>query len=296
MRYFTLTDRIWILLKASRFPAWTFGPILFSIGMVHSRGIPNLKSFALLRAVLQIFALSFPLCIVVFGVNDVYDYESDRRNPRKIANGLEGGILDPAHHSDVLNAAYISTIFIISSALVNYRRDNTLAAMLLVLLGWQYSSPPLRLKEVPVLDSISNGAIVFLAWFCCFSFSGLSIYKVPSSGIMLSLCTAGIHALGAVMDSEVDFAAGQTTIATALGKRAAAIFAASCYLAASATVDAREIFGIYVRTGLAIMILPCFNVTWAHRSFQAIVYLSIPSAVYWIGSKLWSMKKDIKLG
>jgi len=248
MRYFTLTDRTWILLKASRFPAWTFGPILFSIGMVHSRGIPNLKSFGLLRVVLQIFALSFPLCIgmhddqlvlalhylqlldllVVFGVNDVYDYESDRRNPRKIANSLEGGVLDPAHHSDVLNAAYFSTIFIISSALVNHRRDNTLAAVLLVLLGWQYSSPPLRLKEVPVLDSLSNGGIVFLAWFCGFSFSGLSISEVPSSGIMLSLCTVGIHALGAVVDSEVDFAAGQTTIATALGKRAAAIFAASC--------------------------------------------------------------------
>lgn len=245
---FTLTDRTWILLKASRFPAWTFGPILFSIGMVHSRSIPNLKSFGLLRALLQIFALSFPLCIgmhndqlvpallylqlldllVVFGVNDIYDYESDRRNPRKIANNFEGGILDPAHHSDVLNAAYFSTIFIIFSALVNHRRDNTLATILLVLLGWQYSSPPLRLKEVPVLDSLSNGGIVFLAWFCGFSFSGSSISEIPSTSIMLSLCTAGIHALGAVVDSEADFAAGQTTIATALGKRGAAIFAASC--------------------------------------------------------------------
>ena len=60
----TLAHRTWILVKASRFPAWTFGPILFGIGMVHSRSIPNLKSFGLLlRAVLQIFALSFPLCI-----------------------------------------------------------------------------------------------------------------------------------------------------------------------------------------------------------------------------------------
>ena len=166
--------------------------------------------------------------LVVFGVNDVYDYESDRRNPRKIANSLEGGILDPTHHSDVHNAAYLSTIFIISSAFVNFRRDNILATILLVLLGWQYSSPPLRLKEVPVLDSLSNGGIVFLAWYCGFSFSGLSISNVPSSGIMLSLCTAGIHALGAVVDLESDSAAGQTTIATAFGKRAGAIFAASC--------------------------------------------------------------------
>jgi len=259
-----------------------------------------LKSFALLRAILQIFALSIPLCIVVFGVNDVYDYESDRRNPRKNANSFEGGVLDPAHHSDVLNAAYLSTIFVIFSALVNRRRDNILAATLLVLLGWQYSSPPLRLKEVPVYDSLSNGVIVFLAWYCGFSFSGLSISNVPLSGITLSLCTAGIHALGAVVDSESDLTAGQTTIATALGKRGAAIFAASCYLIASSTVerhgDSKSIFGTYVKTGLVLMILPCFDVTWAYLSFHAIVNVSIPSAVYWIVSKLWSVKKDVKLG
>jgi hypothetical protein len=66
-------------------------------------------------------------------------------------------------------------------------------------------------------------------------------------------------------------------------------------LAASTTVDAESTFGIYVRVGLAIMILPCLNDIWAYRSFQAIIYLSIPSAVYWIGSKLWSLKKGIKL-
>ena len=143
-------------------------------------------------------------------------------------NRFEGGVLDPAHHSDVLNAAYLSTIFVIFSALVNRRRDNTLAAILLVFLGWQYSSPPLRLKEVPILDSLSNGGIVFLAWYCGFSFSGKTISEVPSNGVILSLCTVGIHALAAVVDSESDFAAGQKTIATSLGKRAAAIFAASC--------------------------------------------------------------------
>jgi hypothetical protein len=67
----TLTDRTWILLKASRFLAWTFGPLLFSVGMVHSRGIPKLKSFGLLRAILQIFALSVPLCI---SMHDNHNY------------------------------------------------------------------------------------------------------------------------------------------------------------------------------------------------------------------------------
>ena len=69
-------------------------------------------------------------------------------------------------------------------------------------------------------------------------------------------------------------------------------------LVASTTVDAGSIFGMYVRSGLAIMILPCINVTWAHLFFQAILSWSILSALYWIGigTKLWSVKKDIKLG
>ena len=166
--------------------------------------------------------------LVVFGVNDVYDYESDKRNPRKVIDGLEGGLLDPIFHSDVLKAAYCSTAFIITSALITGGRENVIATILLVALGWQYSSPPLRLKEIPILDSLSNGGIVFLAWFCGFSFSGLSIFEIPSKGIMLSLCTTGIHALGAVMDTEADMASGQRTIATAFGKRPAAIFAALC--------------------------------------------------------------------
>ena len=45
---------------------------------------------------------------------------------------------------------------------------------------------------------------------------------------MLSLCTTGIHALGAIADVEADIAAGQRTIAVALGKRPAAVMAALC--------------------------------------------------------------------
>jgi len=164
----------------------------------------------------------------VFGVNDVYDYASDLQNPRKIADGLEGTVLHPVYHKDVLRVACASSAFIVASALVTGSASNACATILLVLLGWQYSSPPLRLKEVPVLDSLSNGAIVFLAWFAGFSFAGRSIAEAPAKGYMLSLCTAGVHALGAVMDVEADIAARQRTIAVVLGKRPAAMFAAMC--------------------------------------------------------------------
>lgn len=95
--------------------------------------------------------------------------------------------------------------------------QNIIATLLLVLLSWQYSSPPLRLKEVPVLDSLSNGCIVFLAWFCGFSSFELGVSDIPAKGILLSLCTTGVHALGAVMDTEADLSSGQKT-ATHFGK------------------------------------------------------------------------------
>jgi 4-hydroxybenzoate polyprenyltransferase len=178
---------------------------------------------------MQLNILTMLVLLVFFGVNDVYDYETDRRNPRKLANGLEGSVLDPIYHQDVLNAAYCSTVFVILSASASYHRDNMLATIVLLILAWQYSSPPLRFKERPILDSISNGCIIFLTWFCGFSSSGLSISDIPpGKGAAFGLCVTGIHALVAVVDSEADAAAGQKTIVNALGERQAAIFAVSC--------------------------------------------------------------------
>ena len=137
------------------------------------------------------------------------------------------------------------------------------------------------------MDSLSNGMIVFVAWFCDFSFFGSSI---PSSAIMLSLCTVGIHALGAVVDSDIDALVGQTTIATAF--ISVVIYASSVF-----SPPQQLTAGQYLEFMSGLDWLSCFNVTWAHRSFQAIIYLSISSAVYWIGTKLWKHEeKNIKLG
>ena len=164
----------------------------------------------------------------MFGVNDVYDYESDLRNPRKTATSLEGGVLAPTFHADVLRAATVSSLVVLVPSLLTRNPQNVAAAVFLVVLSWQYSAPPLRLKEVPAIDSISNGVIVFLTWFIGFSAAGKGIAEAPSKGYMMSLCTAGVHALAAVADIDADRAAGMRTLAVVLGARPAAIFAALC--------------------------------------------------------------------
>jgi 4-hydroxybenzoate polyprenyltransferase len=128
----------------------------------------------------------------------------------------------------MLIAGYISTIVILLSSLATQCRDNVLAVVLLLIISWQYSAPPLRLKEIPIVDSLSNGCITFLIWFFGFSFSGSTLSQVPLKAIVNNLCVAGGHALAAVVDFEADSAAGIRTIATTMGKRQAAMFAGLC--------------------------------------------------------------------
>jgi 4-hydroxybenzoate polyprenyltransferase len=239
----TFKEKLFIALKTSRGLTWFIWSMLLGNGMLHSRAITT--SLIVLHVALQTFAFSIPLSIsksysvclvykrsyprsVFCGVNDVYDYDTDRRNPRKIVDGLEGTVLDPTYHKDVLVAAGLSTVIILLSALATQCPENILGAVLLVVIAWQYSAPPLRLKEIPIVDSLSNGCLTFLVWFFGFSFFGSSIAQVPLKAIVNNFCAAGVHALAAVADFEADSAAGLRTIATTLGKRPTAIFAELC--------------------------------------------------------------------
>lgn len=180
---------------------------------------------------------------VVFGVNDIHDYESDLRNPRKSATSLEGAILPPAHHAFVHRAAITASVVVVATSLLpsfftppatSWQTYAPLASTLaLVALGWMYSAPPARLKEIPIIDSLSNGLIVWLAWFvgfssCCALARGKGlqwgISDIPSKGYVLGLVTASVHALAAAADIEADLAAGQRTVGTVLGIRGCAIF------------------------------------------------------------------------
>ena len=236
-----------IVLLVSRPAGWMFGPILFAIGFIHS---PNRLTTRPKTILLQLFSLSFPLALgtllrsscdfpavylsahgfrltVVFGVNDVYDYPSDRRNPRKLADALEGTVLPPEHHAAVLYAAWAATVTIVSVSGLLFLRHNFAVVVALLLLSWQYSAPPLRFKERPILDSLSNGAIVDLTYLAGYTAGGglLDERVLRVRGHVLALCTAGVHALGAAVDADVDAAAGQRTIATVFGGRAAVVFA-----------------------------------------------------------------------
>src|SRR5699024_7011061 len=54
------------------------------------------------------FFFLIPYNLAMYGINDVFDYESDLRNPRK--GGLEGDVLDRRMHRPVLAAAALTCL------------------------------------------------------------------------------------------------------------------------------------------------------------------------------------------
>lgn len=111
--------------------------------------------------------------------------------------------------------------------------QGSLLTTLLLALSWCYSSPPVRLKERPILDSLSNGVIVWLCWAIGYVAAGKPLFGIAASESTrkawpITLCASGVHALAAAVDLEADNAAGMRTIATLLGKRVTVLFCALC--------------------------------------------------------------------
>jgi 4-hydroxybenzoate polyprenyltransferase len=179
------------------------------------------------------FFFFIPYNLLMYGINDVYDYESDLRNPRK--GGLEGGLLPPELHTPTLWTSFLVSapfIFFISASSV----ENALA--LAAFLGTiffvvAYSIKGLRYKEIPFLDSLSSSihfvgpAIFAVALFGDFSF------EILIALLAFFLWGAASHAFGAVQDIRADREAGIASIATVLGARSTVRFALALYLVAA---------------------------------------------------------------
>jgi len=176
-----------------------------------------------------------PYNLVMYGVNDVFDYESDLRNPRK--GGVEGAVLERSRHRQVLWACAVSALpFIVALALGGGLAANAaLAVSVGALLA--YSAPRLRFKERPFLDSLTS-AVHFVSpavygWLL--AGGQMDAPPLAAFGAFLFWGMAS-HALGAVQDIEPDRQAGLGSIATVLGARWSVRLVLAWYLLAGLLV------------------------------------------------------------
>jgi len=165
------------------------------------------------------FFFLIPYNLLMYGINDVFDYESDLRNPRK--GGVEGALLDPSLHRIVIGAGVGLAVPTAAVMVVLVGFGHPLSLLVLALSLFfvcAYSVPGLRFKERPVLDSITSST-----HFVSPAIYGLVVAGAAFNASLVALLLAfflwgmASHAFGAVQDVAPDRAAGIASIATVLG-------------------------------------------------------------------------------
>ncbi|TDK25636.1 prenyltransferase [Arthrobacter crusticola] len=158
--------------------------------------------------------LTLPFNLLIYGVNDIFDQDTDALNPRK--GSLEGARI---------RAAEVRSIWIWVAA-----TNLPFLAWFLAILPWPalawiglyaavfiaYSAPPPRFKARPYLDSLSNAAYAFPLVFVPLALGAAPLWP---AAVGLMAWSAAKHTFDAVQDIEEDSAAGITTTAVRLGAR-----------------------------------------------------------------------------
>ncbi|CDJ99400.1 4-hydroxybenzoate polyprenyltransferase [Microbacterium sp. C448] len=202
-----------------------------------------------------------PYNLAMYGINDVFDYESDMRNPRK--GGAHGAVLDRRLHPVTLWAAGLACLpFVVFLVSVGGPLSWLVLAFSLFFVVF-YSAPPLRLKEVPFADSMTSSIHFFSPAVYGLVLAGVS-WTPGLVAIIVAFALWGIasHAFGAVQDVSADREAGISSIATARGAAWTVRFALVCYGLSGLTMLASEWPGPLA----ALLVIPYLAAVWPYRS------------------------------
>lgn len=214
-------------------------------------------------AVLVVGILFFlvPYNLAMYGVNDVFDYESDLRNPRK--GGTHGAVLDRRMHAITLWASALSCLpFVVFLVIVGSPLSWLVLALSLFFVVF-YSAPPLRLKERPFADSVTSSIHFFSPAVYGLVLAGATwTWQLVAVLVAFALWGIASHAFGAVQDVEADRAAEISSIATARGARWTVRFA----LAAYALAGVAMLVTAWPGPLAALLVIPYLVVVWPYRN------------------------------
>lgn len=202
-----------------------------------------------------------PYNLLMYGVNDVFDYESDIRNPRK--GGIEGAVEQKAFHPTILWAAGLSTVPFLLYLFVTGTLAANITLTIIVFFVLAYSLAGLRFKEVPVLDSVTSSIHFVGPMVYALIVTGFTPAYIPFV-IAFFLWGAASHAFGAVQDIIPDRQGGLGSVATVLGASATTRVVFLLYVTASVILLTQGIYSAVVGVaGLiyAINVFPYLNVT-----------------------------------
>lgn len=216
------------LLRISRPRFWLYeaGTFLVGCAAAYASGYTVAVPTLMLGAFFVYFLI--PANLYIYGINDIFDYETDRLNPKKVAYEA---LVIPAEHAALWRAIIISTLPFLGLLYGASLLALSAFAAFLFFAAF-YSAPPIRAKAIPGLDSVfSAGHYVATGVFAFLIAGGTELSLTP---IIAAMAWAiAMHAYSAVPDIDADTASKVPTIATALGSKLTILLCAALYATAA---------------------------------------------------------------
>ena len=223
--------------EAARVGSW-FGWIFnFGFGSVLF-GVPPFEITAIV-----LFAFSLATASV-FVLNQYFDREEDRENEAKSHLPVASGRITPRE------TLIFSFLLVISCLILAFIASVHVLPLFIVYLGlWTvYSTPPFRLKSVPVADFVISGiGAGFLPFLMGCGLTDKLIANIPSimlGAMPLMLIHCGGHIIQAVGDYEADYKTGVHTFVVRYGRKKGVIAAGFMFLMASLSPFVYSAFGL----------------------------------------------------
>lgn len=252
----TIKKLFWIARPIS----WPNTGYPFAVGLIVAYGSVPGGPLMLTLIIGTLYFLG-PYNLLMYGINDVFDYESDVKNPRK--GGVEGMRESRAFHPTIIKAAIITNVPFIIYLLVVSPWQAQIVLGLSVFAVIAYSLKGLRFKEIPFLDSVTSSFHFVSPLIFALALVGFSDTAWPWV-IAFFLWGMASHALGAIQDIIPDRQAALHSIATALGARRTLYFVIALYTAAALLVATQGLqFWPLILVGSMYIIncLPLWRVT-----------------------------------
>ena len=165
--------------------------------------------------------VTFPFNLLIYGINDIFDQETDNINARK--GGYEGAHIFPNEVKPIWITTVLTNVpFLIYFALtLPWQATAWMVAYSLFFTF--YSAPPLRFKARKYLDALSNTDYAFPL-----AFVPLALEVEPNWWLVIGLMAWSVakHAYDAIQDIPQDSDTGIVTTAVHLGVKKTAIWSA----------------------------------------------------------------------
>lgn len=165
--------------------------------------------------------VTFPFNLLIYGINDIFDQETDNINARK--GGYEGAKIYPNEVVPIWVTVISTNVPFLIYFAITLPWQATAWMVAYSLFFTFYSAPPLRFKARKYLDALSNTDYAFPL-----AFVPLALGVEPNWWLVAGLMAWSIakHAYDAIQDIPQDSDTGIITTAVHLGPRNTAIWSA----------------------------------------------------------------------